>query len=190
MATEAATTAPKTSTQFFNERNDNMSKVLQEVQEDFKKATERTHLDHITLKLQKLITDDLKLQSEEKEMAFNKRYRTYSIWRGDRPVDDYYRDTCLHFSLDMLVNLHRMYAKTAAALYEAMSQRAPHGKSQNYQATEALAQSEKFKEALRDVPDGYNYWVPQIPDGVTTTDLPSRAEMGTIHTLLTRLKGV
>ena len=190
MATEAATTAPKTSTQFFNERNDNMSKVLQEVQKDFKEATERAYLNHITLKLQKLITDDLKLQSEEKEMLFNKRYRTYSRWQGDRPVDDYYRDTCFHFSLQRLVDLHRMYAKTAAALYEAMSQRAPNGKSQNYQATEALAQSEKFKEALRDVPDGFRHFVPAIPDGVTRTDLPLSADMSSIHTLLTRLKDV
>lgn len=190
MSTKIDDTVPTTPPQFTSARKANMSTVLQVVQEALNKATSRPDLDRITLELQKLIADDLKLQFQEKETLFDARYRTYTPWRGERTVDAYYRDTCVHFALRLHVELHRMYAATAAALHVALSQPPSQGKSQNYQATEALAQSSQFKLALKNVPDGYNDYVPAIPDFLTTTDLPLRAEMSPIHALLTRLRDV
>ncbi len=65
MSTTIDATVPKTPEHFVDVRNKNMSSVLQEVQDALKGPITRPLLNDVTRKLQSLITDDLKVQSEE-----------------------------------------------------------------------------------------------------------------------------
>ena len=64
MSTTIDAIVPKTPEQFVDVRNNKMSEVLQEVQHELEKPITRLLLNDVTRKLQSLITDDLKLQSE------------------------------------------------------------------------------------------------------------------------------
>jgi hypothetical protein len=167
--------------------------VLQEIQEDFENASTRPLLNNVIHKLQKLIADDLKLRSDQSKMIFQNKYPVRSQGfseRGTRTAKEFYRDECVEFSFEKLTDLDEMYAKTALALYNAMSQGLPKGVSQNYLATEIFQQCENFKWALKRVPPNFDTPLPKRPSDVTRIDLPRQQDMGNIHVLLTRLKGV
>jgi len=165
-----------------------MSEVLQQVQQDLKVATTRPLLDQITCTLQKLIADDLKLRSDELQMILIQKYPPTGVIRARNLSVESYHKECVQFKLTQFADLDRMYATTAAALHDSMSQQTPHGESNDYFATETLAKVESFKQALRGVPSGFKSYVPQKPDDLEKPDLPLHAEMSNIHTLLTRLK--
>ena len=174
-------------------RKNKMSRVLQEVKADFENASTRPLLNKVTHKLQKLIADDLKFQSDCSKILFKKQYPLRSQGfseRGTRTADEFYRDECVEFSLEKLTDLDEMYAKTALALYNAMSQPSPTEESQNYWATEIFQQCENFKRALKLVPPRFESALPERPWDVTRIDLPRQQDMGNLHVLLTRLKGV
>ncbi len=170
-----------------------MSKILQEVQQELENASTRDLLDQVTHKLQKLIADDLQLRSDRSLMSFEKKYPNPSHGfseQGDRTANEFYRDECVEFSFVMLTDLDRMYAQTARALYNAMSQPLPRGPSQNYLATEMFQQCENFKWTLKRMLSRFNATLPKEPFNVTRRDLPIQQDMGNLHVLLTRLKGL
>ena len=170
-----------------------MSEVLQAVQEDFEKASTRPLLNDVIHKLQKLIADDLQLRSERSLMAFKQKYPNPSHGfseQGNRTANEFYRDECVEFSFVMLTDLDRMYAETARALYNAMSQPLPSGSSENYLATEMFRQCENFKWTFKHMISRFDATLPKKPFNLTRVDLARQQDMGNIHVLLTRLKGV
>ncbi len=184
---------PQPVDQFLLNRKQNMSKMLQEVQQELENASTRPLLNKVTHKLQKLIADDLQLQSDLSKMLFKQKYPFPSQGfsdRGTRTANEFYRDECVEFSFEKLTDLDEMYAKTALALYNAMSQPSPRGKSQDYLATEIFQQCENFKRALKLVPPRFDTPLPKRPNDVTRIDLDRQQDMGNLHVLLTRLKGV
>jgi hypothetical protein len=196
MSDKRDATSPKTLEDSAYVRKEKMSTVLQEVQNDLHGPITRELLGNVTCKLQKLITDDLKLQSVEvgiKVQAYPQRSATR---RAGFSVDENYQDECVRFTLDMNAQLHRMYSQTAAALHDAMSQptlenlQTQEVESKNYFAGEMRAKVRSFGLALRAACAEILPYEPTVPDGLRTTRIGLRGEMGSVHKLLTRLKGV
>jgi hypothetical protein len=92
MSTTIDAIVPKTPEQFVDVRNNIMSTVLQEVQDDLKKTITHSLLNNVTRKLQSLITDDLKLQSEEWQAELPAP--TQFSRRGDRTAQAGGRHAC------------------------------------------------------------------------------------------------
>jgi len=163
---------------FLHARNDNMSKVLQEVQHDLEKPRTHLLLNDVTRKLQSLITEDLKLQSE-KCQANLPAPRQFNH-RGDRTADKYYRDLCEEFTRERLAQLHRMYAKTATVLHDAMTPTTienleKNGKTKTHFASELSEKVDSFKHALKNICVGEVLpSVPGVPDDLTTTTQTSQ----------------
>jgi hypothetical protein len=181
MSTTIDPTMPKTPNQFIDVRNNKMSKVLQEVQHDLEKPITRPLLNDVTRKLQSLITDDLKLQSEEWQ-ANLPAPRQFN-YRRDRTADKYYLDRCKEFNQERLAQLHRMYAKTAAVLHDAMTPTTienleKNGKTKTHFASELREKVDSFKHALKNICVGEVLpSVPGVPDDLTTTTQTSQDNM-------------
>ena len=181
MSTTIDAVVPKTPEQFVDVRNNKMSKVLQEVQHDLEKPITRPLLNDVTRKLQSLITDDLKLQSEEKQ-ANLPAPRQFN-YRRDRTADKYYRDLCEEFNRERLAQLHRMYAKTAAVLHDAMTPTTienleKNGKTKTHFASEMSEKVDSFKLALKNICVGEVLpSLPGVPDDLTTTTQTSQDNM-------------
>ena len=180
MSTTIDATVPKTAEHFVDVRNKNMSSVLQEVQDALKGPITRPVLNDVTRKLQRLITDDLKVQSEEWQAELPAP--TQFSRRGDRTADKYYRDTCAEFAQERMVQLHRMYAKTAAVLHDAMSDTTAanlekNGKTKTYFASEMSEKVDSFKLAVKHICDGEVLpSLPGVPDDLTAATPVSRAQ--------------
>jgi hypothetical protein len=178
MSTTIDAIVPKTPEQFVHVRNNEMSKVLQEVQHELEKPITRPLLNDVTRKLQCLITDDLKLQSKEWQ-ADLPAPRQFNH-RGDRTADKYYRDLCEEFNRERLAQLHRMYAKTATVLHDAMTQTTrenleKNGKTKTHFASELSEKVDSFKLALKNICVGEVLpSVPGVPDDLTTTTQTSQ----------------
>ena len=173
MSTTIEAIVPKTPEEFVDVRNNKMSKVLQEVQHELEKPITRPLLNDVTRKLQCLITDDLKLQS--KEWQANLPTPRQFNYRGDRTADKYYKDLCEEFNQERIAQLHRMYAKTATVLHDAMTQTTiknleKNGKTKTHFASELSEKVDSFKLALKNICVGEVLpSVPGVPDDLTTT---------------------
>lgn len=162
-------------------RNNKISKVLQEVQHELEKPITRTLLNDVTRKLQSLITEDLKLQSEEWQANLPAPRQFNS--RGNRTADKYYQDLCEEFNRERLAQLHRMYAKTAAVLHDAMTPTTienleKNGKTKTHFASEMSEKVDSFKLALKNICVGEVLpSLPGVPDDLTTTTQTSQDSM-------------
>ena len=158
-----------------------MSKVLQEVQLELENPITRPLLNDVTRKLQSLITEDLKLQSEEWQANLPAPRQFNS--RGNRTASAYYLDLCKEFNQQRLAQLHRMYAKTAAVLHDAMTPTTienleKNGKTKTHFASEMHERVDSFKSALKNIYVGEVLpSVPGVPDDLTTTTQTSQDNM-------------